>query len=100
MSSRNVYLSPVERSESVVLSKSLRRAEELARAGERSPSAIVQEMTGIISTAPSARIDYLSVADAETLEELSSLQPGRTALVSLAVRFGTTRLIDNILLTL
>jgi pantoate--beta-alanine ligase len=61
---------------------------------------MVREMTKVISAAPSARIDYISVADAETLEELSTLQPGRTALVSLAVRFGTTRLIDNILLTL
>jgi pantoate--beta-alanine ligase len=100
MSSRNVYLSPAERAESVLLSRSLRHAEALARAGERNASAIIREMTGIIAASSSARIDYISVADAESLEELPLLQPGRTALVSLAVRFGATRLIDNILLTL
>ncbi len=99
MSSRNVYLSPVERAESTVLYRSLRRAEEMIIAGERNSGRIRSEMVAVISASRVARIDYVSVADAESLEEAEELKPGKRTLVSLAVFFGSTRLIDNIIVT-
>jgi len=68
--------------------------------GERKSSAIITEMSKMISRKPSARIDYISIADAVTLRECTTLVSGMQILVSLAVRFGTTRLIDNLLLTI
>jgi pantoate--beta-alanine ligase len=100
MSSRNVYLSPGERAQATVLSRSLLLAAELARGGERHSDAIKKAMTSLISAQPAANIDYISVADSSTLEELPALAPGAHVLVSLAVRFGATRLIDNTLLTI
>ncbi len=97
MSSRNVYLSPDERKQSVVLSASLRRAEEIIASGERTSSMITGEMLRMIAAQPSAMVDYVSIAQDLTLEEVSELRSGMTVLVSLAVRFGPTRLIDNTL---
>jgi|ERR1051326_3085791 pantoate--beta-alanine ligase len=96
MSSRNVYLSPEDRLRSAVLFRSLTLAGELVKNGERNSAEIISAMRKLIATQASARIDYISVADRLTLEELPLLTPGE-ALVSLAVRFGTTRLIDNII---
>ncbi len=96
LSSRNVYLSPQERQEALALSAALRLAQELVARGERRASVIRARMRRRIRQEPDARIDYVSVADAETLEELSVVD--RPALVSLAVRIGTTRLIDNVVL--
>lgn len=99
MSSRNVYLSAEERRQSTVLHRSLLRAGEMIRAGERRSSALVSAMSEMITAQPAAKVDYISVADAETLQELPVLPPGAKALLSLAVRFGATRLIDNTLVT-
>ena len=96
MSSRNAYLTPRERGEAPVLYRSLRKAEEMIRAGERSPGTVIEAVTAEITGGSSAAIDYVSVADAESLEALSTLSPGTSVLVSLAARFGGTRLIDNI----
>jgi len=98
LSSRNAYLSGAERREAPVLYRSLRIAEERVRAGERSAAALVEAVTSEISSRSSAAIDYVSVADAESLQPLSTLVPGATVLLSLAARFGGTRLIDNIVL--
>jgi pantoate--beta-alanine ligase len=96
MSSRNVYLSPTERTAALVLWRSLQRAQELWNGGETSAAAIRQAMGELIRGEPLARLDYISLADGETLEELEEARPG--ALVSLAVWIGKTRLIDNITL--
>lgn len=96
MSSRNAYLTPGQRAEAPVLYRSLRKAEDLIRAGERSAGAVIAAVTSEITGRSSAAIDYVSVADAETLDPLSTLIPGAPVLVSLAARFGATRLIDNI----
>jgi pantoate--beta-alanine ligase len=96
LSSRNAYLSAAERREAPVLYRALRIAENRIRAGERSAAAVVDAVRSEITSGSSAIIDYVSVADADSLEPLSTLAPGGTALVSLAARFGTTRLIDNI----
>ncbi|MCL4508254.1 MAG: pantoate--beta-alanine ligase [Chloroflexi bacterium] len=97
MSSRNVYLNPEERQAAVVLSKSLRLAEQRVNEGRRDAASIRGEMAGLIAREPLARIDYISIADAASLAELSEVR--LPALVSLAVRIGKTRLIDNAVLS-
>jgi len=96
MSSRNTYLSPKERHAALVLWQALNLASQLWSEGERNAGKIRQKMKALIDCEPLAQIDYISVADAESLEELGEID--RPALVSLAVRVGKTRLIDNIVL--
>jgi pantoate--beta-alanine ligase len=93
MSSRNTYLSPEERGQAAVLYRALTLAQRLYDDGERDAEAIRQKMTELIQKQPLADIDYVSIADNETLEELDVVKP--PALVSMAVRIGKTRLIDN-----
>jgi pantoate--beta-alanine ligase len=93
MSSRNIYLSPKERQAAMILFKALTLARQLRRGGEKDAEEIRRQMTALIQKEPLAQIDYVSIADAETLEELSSID--RQAVASLAVRIGKTRLIDN-----
>jgi pantoate--beta-alanine ligase len=96
MSSRNVYLNPQERQAALVLWKSLNLAQQLWLEGERKAERVRQQMASLIQKEPLARIEYISIAHPETLEELTEID--QPALVSLAVRFGKTRLIDNIAL--
>ena len=96
MSSRNAYLNPQERQAAVVLYQALALAQELYARGERNAERLRQEMTALIQKQPLAKIDYVSIANTETLDELDIVKP--PALVSLAVRIGTTRLIDNVAL--
>jgi pantoate--beta-alanine ligase len=96
MSSRNVYLNPQERQAATVLFKALTLAQNLWEKGEKNAERIRQEMTSLISKEPIAKIEYVSIADTQTLEELSEID--RPALASLAVRIGKTRLIDNMVL--
>ena len=93
MSSRNVHLSPDERSAAPVLRRALLSAREAWANGERSGAALRTRMHAELSEEPLAQIDYVSIADAATLDELDTLDG--PALASLAVRFGKTRLIDN-----
>jgi len=97
MSSRNVYLNPQERQAATVLFKALTLARNHREKGERKADTIRQEMTSLISKEPLAKIEYVSIADAETLEELTEIN--KPALASLAVRIGKTRLIDNVLVS-
>lgn len=96
MSSRNVYLTPGQRQAASVLWHSLQLAQQLWTQGERSAESLRQKMIALIQRESLAKIDYVSVADPETLEELGKIEGH--ALISLAVYFGKTRLIDNILL--
>jgi len=93
MSSRNVYLSPEERQAATVLFQALTLAQQLKQGGQKDAEEVRRQMTSLIQEEPLARIDYVSIADNETLEELSLID--RPALASLAVRIGKTRLIDN-----
>jgi pantoate--beta-alanine ligase len=93
MSSRNIYLSPGERQAATILFKALTLAGQLRQGGEEDAKKIRRQMTSLIQEEPLAQIDYVSIADAETLEELNLVD--RPALASLAVRIGKTRLIDN-----
>jgi len=96
MSSRNTYLSPEERKAALVLWKALCLARGHWEAGEKDAERLRQEMTSLIEREPFAMIDYVSIADPDSLEELAEID--RPALVSLAVRIGGTRLIDNTML--
>jgi len=95
-SSRNSYLSPDERRAAIVLWRSLCRAEELYDGGERRAETLRQEMRAVLAKEPLAEVEYVSVADTATLKELEAI--AGSALVSLAVRIGRTRLIDNVTL--
>jgi pantoate--beta-alanine ligase len=93
MSSRNTYLNAEERKQATVLYQALKLAQKLYTGGEKDARVIRQQMTVLIDKQPLAKIDYISIANAETLDELDKIKP--PALVSLAVRIGKTRLIDN-----
>jgi len=96
MSSRNTHLSPEERKAAPVLWKALCLARGHWENGEKDAARLRQEMPTLIEREPFAQIEYVSVADPETLEELEKVDS--EALVSLAVRIGGTRLIDNTML--
>jgi len=93
MSSRNAYLNDEERQAALVLYKALSIAEELYMRGEHDATRIKVKMTAPIKREPLAKIDYVSIADSDSLEELTYID--RPALVSIAVKVGSTRLIDN-----
>ncbi|MDQ3448484.1 MAG: pantoate--beta-alanine ligase [Chloroflexota bacterium] len=97
LSSRNVHLSPVERAAAPVLRRALLEARACWEAGECSAETLRGAMSSVLAHEPSASADYVSCADPRTLAELERVEDG--ALLSLAVRFGSTRLIDNELLS-
>ncbi len=94
MSSRNAFLSPHERSQAVLLSKSLFAAADRVKTGERGTSSLVDEIRTIIATAETATIDYVEIVDARSLELLEQID--HPARICVAVHFGSCRLIDNV----
>jgi len=96
LSSRNVHLSPDERAAAPVLHRALLEARSRWEGGERDAEALRRAMRDVLATQPLAVAEYVSVADGLTLAEVESIEP--PTLLSLAVRFGATRLIDNELL--
>ena len=94
MSSRNAYLQGQERTAATALYRSLQTVEAAVGAGERDCEAPRAKLLAVLAEEPLAQIDYVSIADAATLAELQALEG--EALVSLAVRIGRTRLIDNL----
>jgi pantoate--beta-alanine ligase len=97
LSSRNQYLAPEQRKAATALVRALAAATSLYEGGERRADTIATTMAGLIRATPGASLDYAAVVDSDTLEPVVTLRG--PALVALAVRFGTTRLIDNVLLT-
>jgi pantoate--beta-alanine ligase len=95
MSSRNAYLNSEERKAALVLSKSLFEAEELVKIGERDGLKIIEFINNKITSESLACVDYIKVSDPESLEDVAIIN--KKVLIALAVKFGTTRLIDNIL---
>jgi pantoate--beta-alanine ligase len=93
MSSRNAYLNPDERKAAVCLPRSLRRAECLVRGGVVSAAAIAEAVTAELQSEPLTKIEYVTISDVETLEEVEQIRD--SAVLALAVRIGKTRLIDN-----
>jgi pantoate--beta-alanine ligase len=97
LSSRNAYLSAEQRAAAPVLNRALRQARDMVAAGERDAEVLRQAMRDLIATEPLGQIDYVSIAHPDCLAELDVIRGG--ALASLAVRFGSTRLIDNLILS-
>jgi pantoate--beta-alanine ligase len=97
MSSRNQYLDGEQRRAAAVLHRSLTQAREAYEEGERSATRLTELVRSAIEKEPLARVDYVSVNDAETLDRLDKIE-ARPALISLAVFVGKTRLIDNVVL--
>lgn len=93
LSSRNVFLTSEQRQEAKVLSQSLNEAETCLRAGERSAREIEKQLRDRISRQCHGVIDYVEVRDAGDLSEVTIIE--RPVLIALAVKFGSTRLIDN-----
>ncbi len=97
MSSRNIYLKPDERKAAAVLHQALELAQKLYGQGERDAGTLREEMVRLIKKEPLTAIEYISVANPETLEELNGTLKG-PALVSMVVKIGKPRLLDNVLL--
>jgi len=95
-SSRNIYLNPEERKAALVLYKSLKKAEEAIKNGERDIQTVKRIMENTIAGEKLAEIDYIEICDADTLGDIEKIN-GRV-LIALAVKIGKTRLIDNIIL--
>jgi pantoate--beta-alanine ligase len=99
LSSRNRYLNPEERQAATVLFRALSRAMQAVAAGERQAEQVRQILRETLESKPLVKLDYAEVADVETLEPLGNLSKERAAVALLAARIGTTRLIDNALLS-
>ena len=97
MSSRNVYLSPDQRKAATILHQALTTAKSVYEKGERRAEALRQTMKDVLGSEPLALTQYVSCADYETLQELPQQVTGK-ALLSMAVFFGKTRLIDNVVI--
>ena len=97
MSSRNAYLAPDERQAATALYRALTTAQQAFQEGERNGVVLRSAMQDVLDAEPLADTEYVSVADPTTLRELNEVSEAG-ALLSMAVRIGTTRLIDNIVL--
>ncbi len=96
MSSRNFYLTPQERQAALCLSRSLRKAACLVQRGETQGSVITKAVLGEIEKEPRARLEYVTLCNAVTLETVEEVR--ESALLALAARIGKIRLIDNMIL--
>ena len=97
ISSRNLYLTPDEQNSATVLHKALKQAKKAFKEGERNAGRLTDIIRSTVETEPRARLDYVTIADAETLEKLDRVDD-RPTLVALAAYVGKTRLIDNMIL--
>ena len=96
LSSRNQYLNTDERAQATVLYRAMTRVKELADRGQKSVRELIDVAKGVIASANSSRVDYISIVDADNLQPLETFRPN--AVIALAVFVGKTRLIDNLLL--
>lgn len=94
LSSRNRFLTPEERAQAPVLQYALSLARDAFKKGERRPAQIRRLITRALSETSLARIDYVEIADADTLEPVRRLE--KNCVIAMAVFFGKTRLIDNL----
>ena len=97
ISSRNLYLTPDEQKSATILHKALVQAKQAFKDGERNASRITDLIRQTVESEPRARLDYVTIADAETLEKLERVDD-RPTLIALAAYVGKTRLIDNLIL--
>jgi len=99
LSSRNRYLSPDERTRAVCLRRALTAAEARLTSGERSTGVLREAIERELANGTPTAIDYVAVLDAETFEPQDPVRSA-SVIVALAVRFGSTRLIDNTIVEL
>jgi len=97
LSSRNRYLSPEERSQAATIYQGLRQAEELFRSGERLSSNLVEAVKAVLRMVPAIVPEYIELVDPNTMETLNEITD--TGLLAVAARLGSTRLIDNLVLS-
>jgi pantoate--beta-alanine ligase len=97
LSSRNIYLNETERANATVLFKSLQHAERRVHAGERSVATLRSEMQELIAGGKPTQVDYIAFIQPDRFQEVERIEPP-AVLIALAVRFGSTRLIDNLLI--
>jgi pantoate--beta-alanine ligase len=95
VSSRNKYLSEQQRKDATYIYKSLKKCESLVEAGTTDSETIIGEMKQILNQVSSIEIEYISIVDAESLQELERI--AGKALAAVAVKIGSARLIDNII---
>jgi len=95
LSSRNVYLNEEQRAQALVLSRSLQAARELIESGEKNVEQVKKLLEKTIKSSPEANIVYAEIYDANDLADIEEIKD--RALIALAVKFGTTRLIDNLI---
>jgi pantoate--beta-alanine ligase len=95
LSSRNRLLAPAHRAQAPVLYRALRKAEQLVAGGERDAATVEQAIRGHLATAPDGVVDYVALVDADTLRPVVRI--AGPLLIALAVKFGNTRLIDNVI---
>lgn len=98
MSSRNTYLTEFQRASAASLNMALKRAKNAVESGIIDASRIINEAGEFISSHPDTHIDYIAICDPETLEDIQVIN--RPVLMALAVKVGSTRLIDNMILTM
>jgi len=96
LSSRNVYLNPEQREQSLVLHRSLQRVREMAGAGERDAAKLIAAGRAEFAAESSVRLDYFAIVDPQTLDPVEEVSDG--TLIAVAAFVGNTRLIDNILI--
>lgn len=96
MSSRNTYLSSEERRQAPIIYQALQKAIEMVRRGELDAGGVERSIRQQIETAPLARIEYIEIVNEKNLEPVKTIDP--ETFVAVAVRFGKTRLIDNVAL--
>lgn len=96
LSSRNVYLSPQERSQALALSRAINTVEDLVGHGQRNASTLMEAAEAVLGAEPLIRVDYIAVVDWATLQPVESAAPG--TLFAIAAWVGETRLIDNAIL--
>ena len=97
ISSRNLYLTPDEQKSATVIHRALAQAKKAYKEGERSAGRIAEMIRGTVESEPRARLDYVTVSDAETLERVDKIDE-RPTLIAIAAYIGKTRLIDNTIL--
>jgi len=96
VSSRNQYLTGPQKKDAALIYKSLQKCQQLIEDSISNSKTIIAQMRKVLQQAPSIRIEYISIVDAETLQELDKIT-GKI-LTAVAVKIGSTRLIDNILI--
>jgi len=95
LSSRNVYLNPEEREKALLISKSLKQAEEIIKSGERNTTIIIKKINNSFLKEKSIHLNYIRIVNSENFKEVDKLEEGKDYYCLIAAKVGSTRLIDN-----